>query len=75
MSTSLATKQVPEMLSGLKARMVIIFYILTFLTGGFFLFVGNRLGLAANLSAAMFYIAATVLFYTRSKRTQEPTVN
>jgi hypothetical protein len=75
MSTSLATKSVPEVSSGVKAGMVIIFYLLTFLTGGFFLFVGSRLGFAVNLSAGMFYITVTVLFYARTKRTHEPTVN
>jgi hypothetical protein len=65
MNTSLATKSVPEVSSGLKAGMVIIFYLLTFLTGGFFLFVGGRLGFVITLSAAMFYIAVTVLFYAR----------
>jgi hypothetical protein len=75
MSTSLATKPVPEVSSGFKAGMVIIFYLLTFLMGGFFLFVGGRLGFVVNISAAMFYIAVTVLFYARTKRTHEPTVN
>ena len=74
MNTSPAAKPVPEVSSGFKARMVIFFYLLTFLTGGFFLLVGGRLGFVINLSAAMFYIAVTVLFYARSKRAQEPTV-
>jgi len=67
MSTSLATKRISEVSSDLKAGMVIIFYLLTFLTGGFFLFVGDRLGFIVDLTAAMFYIAVTVLFYARSK--------
>jgi hypothetical protein len=67
MSTSLATKRRPEMSSGLKGGVVIIFYLLTFLAGGFFLFVGDRLGFIVDLTAAMFYMAATVLFYGVSK--------
>ena len=65
MRTSLATKQTPEASLGHKSGMVGIFYLLTFLTGGFFLFVGNRLGLVVDVAAAMFYIAVTVLFYKR----------
>ena len=67
MRTSLATKRISEVSSDLKSGMVIIFYLLTFLTGGFFLLVGDRLGFIVDLTAAMFYIAVTVLFYARSK--------
>jgi hypothetical protein len=41
--------------------------LLTFLTGGLFLFAGGRLGFVVDLTAAMFYIAVTVLFYALSK--------
>jgi hypothetical protein len=75
MSTSLARNPIPEAPSGLRAGMAIIFYLLTFLTGGFFLFVGDRWGLVVDLTAAIFYIAVAVLFYARSKRVQESTVN
>lgn len=75
MSTRLVTKPAPDASSGFNAGTVIIFYLLTFLTGGFFLFFAGRLGFAVNISAAMFYIAVTVLFYARNKRTHEPTVN
>jgi len=68
MRTSLATKQIREASSGHKTGMVGIFYLLTFLTGGFFLLVGNRLGFVVDLTAGMFYIAVTVLFYSVSKR-------
>jgi hypothetical protein len=63
MSTSLATKRLPEVSSDLKAGLVIIFYLLTFLTGGLFLVVGGRGGFIVDLTAAMLYIAVTVLFY------------
>ena len=67
MSTTLTTKQVPEVSSRLKAGMVVIFYLLTFLTGGFFLFAGGRLGFVVKLTATVSYIAVTVLFYALSK--------
>lgn len=67
MSTSLATKQAPQASSPPTSGMVGVFYLLTFLTGGFFLFVANRFGLVVDVTAAMFYIAVTVLFYGVSK--------
>lgn len=67
MNTTLTTKTVTEAQSRLKSRMVGIFYLLTFLTGGFFFFLGGRLGFVINLAASVSYIAATVLFYTLSK--------
>jgi len=63
MSTSLATKRLPEASSGIKAKVVIGFYLITFLMGGFFLFVGGRLGVGIDLTAAVFYMIVTVLFY------------
>lgn len=62
MSTTLTTKT-----SRVKSRMVGVFYLLTFLTGGFFFLVGGRLGFLVDLTATVSYIAATVLFYTLSK--------
>lgn len=67
MNTSLATKRTPEASSRHTSGMVGIFYLLTFLTGGFFLFVGNSFGFVVDVVAAMFYIAVTVLFYSVSK--------
>ena len=67
MRTSLAARQTREAASGHKSGTVGIFYLLTFLTGGFFLSVGNRFGFVADIVAAMFYIAVTVLFYSASK--------
>jgi hypothetical protein len=67
MNTSLATKQIREASSGHKSGMVGIFYLLTFLVGGFFLSVGNSFGFVVDVVAAMFYIAVTVLFYSVSK--------
>ena len=70
MSTTLTTKPLPQVSSGAKSEVVVVFYLLTFMTGGFFLFVGNRLGLVIELTAAMLYISVTVLFYAISKRGQ-----
>lgn len=67
MSTSLATKRAPEISLGLQAGMVVVFYLITFLTGGFFLFIGGRLSFVVDLTASVFYIAVTVLFYAFSK--------
>lgn len=67
MSTILTTKTAPEVASRLKAKMVGGFYLLTLLIGGFFFLVGGRVGFVADLTAAMFYIAATALFYAANK--------
>jgi len=68
MSTTFTTKPLPQVSPGFKSEVVVIFYLLTFLTGGFFLFVGGRLGFVIELTAAMLYISVTVLFYALSKR-------
>jgi len=47
----------------LKARIAGIFYLLTFLTGGFALLVRSRVGVAAGLAAGVCYIAVTLIFY------------
>lgn len=68
MSTSPVSKPLSEGSSSYKSTMVAIFYLFTFLMGGFFLIVGNRLGMAGDLTAAASYIAVTFLFYAQSKR-------
>ncbi|HET8824387.1 MAG TPA: hypothetical protein VFM77_04600 [Terriglobales bacterium] len=67
MSTSLATKPFAERSSGPKAKVVVGFYLITFLMGGFFLFVGGRLGVGIDLTAAVFYMIVTVLFYALNR--------
>ena len=67
MSITLTTKHVPEVSARSKTGTVVIFYVLTFLTGGFFLFAGGQLGLVVDLAATVTYIAVTVLFYALSK--------
>jgi hypothetical protein len=46
-----------------NARIAGVFYLLTFLTGGFALFEHGRLGVAAGIVAGTCYIAVTLLFY------------
>ncbi len=46
-----------------NARIAGVFYLLTFLMGGFAPFVRGRLGFAAGLIAGACYIAVTLLFY------------
>lgn len=67
MSTTLATKQLADAPSGPKATVVVGFYLITFLMGGFFLFVGGRLGVGIDLTAAVFYMIVTVLFYALNR--------
>jgi hypothetical protein len=67
MSTTLATKRLAEVPSGTKATVVVGFYLITFLMGGFFLFVGGRLGVGIDLTAAVFYMIVTVLFYALNR--------
>jgi hypothetical protein len=57
------TERITETSPRFKARIAGIFYLLTFLTGIFALFVRGSLGLAAGLIAGACYIAVTLLFY------------
>lgn len=63
MSTAEMMGRIAEASPRFKARMAGVFYLLTFLTGGFALFVQGRLGFAAGLIAGACYIAVTLLFY------------
>jgi hypothetical protein len=67
MSTGLATKRFADASSGPKTKVVVGFYLITFLMGGFFLFVGGRLGLLVDLTATLFYMIVTALFYGLNK--------
>ena len=51
MSTGVMTDRIAEASPRFKARIAGVFYLLTFLTGGFALFVRGRLGFAADLIA------------------------
>ena len=67
MSTILVTKHIPELSSRSRSGMIVVFYLLTFLAGGLFLFAGGRLGFLVKLTATVSYIAVAVLFYALSK--------
>src|ERR1700674_4513880 len=57
-----------------RARIAGVFYLLNFVTGAFAAFAGGRAavyGDAANLLAAAFYIAVTILFYFLFKPVQK----
>ncbi len=67
MSTILATKRLAEASSGIKAKVVVGFYLITFLIGGFFLFVGGRVGMVVDFTATVFYVFVTVIFYAHNR--------
>ncbi len=67
MSTILATKRLAEASSGIKAKVVVGFYLITFLIGGFFLFVGGRVGMVVDFTATVFYVIVTVIFYALNR--------
>ncbi|MBI1876142.1 MAG: DUF4386 domain-containing protein [Acidobacteria bacterium] len=56
-------KRMTEASPRLTARIAGLFYLVTFVTGAYALFVGGRLGFAANLIATASYLAVTRLFY------------
>jgi hypothetical protein len=57
------TERIADASPRLKARIAGVFYLFTFLTGGFALVVRSGAGVAAGLVAGACYIAVTVLFY------------
>ncbi len=64
MSTGEVKERIAEASPRLKARIAGVFYLITFLTGGFAaVFAGRRFGDAANLIASACYVAVTLLFY------------
>ena len=65
--TSLATKRLAEESSGPNTKAVIGFYLITLLIGGFFLFAGGRLGMVVDLTATVFYMIVTGLFYALNR--------
>jgi len=75
MSTTFTTKPLLQASPGFKSEAVVIFYLITFLTGGFFLFVGGGLGFVIELTAAVSYLCIAVLFYALNKRGNDETVS
>lgn len=51
----------------LKAKFVLVYYLLTVLTGAFILFFHGRLAFEADLLVAIFYLIATAVLYQLSK--------
>ena len=67
MSTSLSTKRPAEASSGPNAKVVVGFYLITFVTGGFFLFGGGRLGTIVDLTATLFFMIVMAFFYALNR--------
>jgi hypothetical protein len=63
MSTVGITKRMAEGSPQSRTRLVLAYYSLSILTGMIFFFLHGRLAFAADLIAAVFYLAATALFY------------
>lgn len=62
MGAIITTRTVP-VLPRFRTKMAGMFYLLTFLVGGSFFLAGGKVGFVVDVTAAMFYIAATALFY------------
>ena len=67
MSTAQMTGRTSEATLRLKSKLVVIYYLLTILTGAFVLFFHGRVALAVDLIVSVFYIGVTALFYILSK--------
>ena len=57
------TKRMAEASPGFRTKVVLAYYLLSVVTGVFFLFVHSRWGFAGDLVATVIYLAATALFY------------
>lgn len=68
MSTTEITRRIAEASPRFKARIAVVFYLLTILTGVAVFFLGGKLGFVVDVIAAVFYIAITALFYVLTKR-------
>jgi hypothetical protein len=71
MSTAEMMERIAGGLPRHRAKLVGAYYVLTILTGAFILFFHGRVAFAADLVVAVFYIAATALFYDLSKPVKE----
>jgi hypothetical protein len=67
MNTVEMKEQTAEASPRFKARITVVFYLVTILTGLIVLFAHSRLGLVVGLIASVFYLAVTVLFYELSR--------
>ena len=71
MSTVEITKRMVEGSPGIRTKAVVAYYLLSVLTGTLFFFIHGRFAFAADLVAAVFYLAATALLYVLSGRRNE----
>lgn len=68
MSTVEITKRMAQGSLRSGNKFVLAYYLLSILTGTIFFFIRGRLAFAADLIAAVFYLAATAVFYGLSAR-------
>ena len=67
MSTAEITRRIAQASPRFHARIAVVFYLLTILTGAIVFFLGGRLGFVVDAIATVFYVAATLLFYVLTK--------
>lgn len=68
MSTVEITKRLAEGSPRVKSGLVLAYYLLSIVTGGVFFFTHGRLAFAADLVAAVLYLAVTAFVYSLSAR-------
>jgi hypothetical protein len=67
MNTVEMKERIAEASPRFKARITVVFYLVTILTGLVVLFAHSRLGLVVDLIASVFYVAVTALFHELSR--------
>jgi len=67
MSTAEITRRIAQASPRFQARIAVVFYLLTILTGAIVFFLGGKLGFVVDAIATVFYVAVTLLFYALTK--------
>jgi small basic protein len=67
MSTAEITRRIAQVSPRFQARIAVVFYLFTILTGALVFFFGSKLGFVADAIATVFYVAVTLLFYALTK--------
>jgi hypothetical protein len=67
MSTTEMMERIAEASPRLQAKLVGVYYLITILTGAFILFFHGRSAFTADIVAAVFYLAVTILLYELSR--------